>query len=458
MGCGAQERPKHPVLPVLLGCLWSLRTPDQSFTISCATGDVLAGAGFQTYGSHFSFRAARGLDYWPLRRVRGWVTAGSPYPAPQTSFSRCTLEKVPLFVLSIASCVITVIAQRASGAVKAFDDFPVRIRLTNAVFSYVMYLWKAVWPAHLSVFYPHLGDSLRGWQVGLSVAFLLVTSWLVWRARFDAAYLIAGWLWFLGTLVPVIGVIQVGEQAMADRYAYIPLLGIFVAATWGIADLCELWRIQTRRVTVAALGVLAAFSYGTWRQIGYWRDSYALWSHALAVTRDNPQAETQAGMALIALDRQDEAMARFQRAIALGTHDATSYLNLGAYLTEHGQQREAISVFETALRMQGDAESRGLTYLNLGFAYTSIGDYQSARARYSESLQIDPELVAGAIRGLAQFAAAHPSAKDYMKLALLLDEAGHAPEAATAFEQVLRIDPSLQAARTALGTLRSIHR
>jgi protein O-mannosyl-transferase len=395
------------------------------------------------------------LDYWPLQRICGWIAPAVKYTVLQVPFSRCLFEKIPLFILSAASCVITVIAQRASGAVKSSQEFGLPVRFGNAAYSYFMYLWKALWPARLAVFYPHPGPSLNIWSVSLCLLFLGATTWFAWQKRSVAPYLIVGWLWFLGTLVPVIGMVQVGDQAMADRYAYIPLVGIFVAAVWGIADVWQPRKIATRWKVATAVIVLGAFSWASCRQLGFWSDSYTLWRHALAVTRDNPVSEDQLGMALIALDRQEEAISRFQRAIALGSHDATSYLNVGAYLSERGKQQEAIGFFDTALRLMSDSESRALVNLDLGFAYTSTGDYEMARARYRESLRIDPERVAEAIRGLAQFAAAHPSAKEYMKLGLLLEQAGNNSDAEVAFERVLQLEPGLSAARAALTTLRA---
>jgi Tfp pilus assembly protein PilF len=396
------------------------------------------------------------LDYWPLQRTKDWIAAGKTYPVPQIPFTRCVTEKIPLFALSAASCVITVAAQ--GGAVMALDTIPPGARLENAAYSYLVYLWKAVFPMRLGVFYPHPGNSLGAWQVGFSVLVILAAIGIAWAARVQAPYLIVGWLWFLGTLVPVIGVVQVGAQAMADRYAYIPLIGFFVVVIWGIGGFLDKYRVKALWRTAAAVIVLLALSWLTRKQLAYWSDSCALWSHALEVTRDNPFSENQLGMALLAVNRQDEAMKRFQRATALGTRDATSYLNIGAYLTEHGRHREAIPVLQAALGMFANKESQVLTHLNLGFSYTSVGDYQNASLHYREALQLDPEQVAAAIQGLAQFVAVHPSARDYMKLGLLLEESHRNSEAAVAFERSLQLDPNAEAARTALTALQSAPR
>ena len=169
------------------------------------------------------------LDYWPLGRIQG---SPSPSDVPQTSLSRLLVEKLPLLALSVASAVITMKAQQAGGAVRSTAQFSLAVRLENAVVAYATYLWKMIWPAHLVPLYPHPGDSLALWQIVISALVLLAVTGVVLRFR-SKRYLLTGWLWFLGTLVPVIGLVQVGDQAMADRYAYIPLIGIFVMIVWG---------------------------------------------------------------------------------------------------------------------------------------------------------------------------------------------------------------------------------
>ncbi|HTV53491.1 MAG TPA: hypothetical protein VMI06_01090, partial [Terriglobia bacterium] len=235
------------------------------------------------------------LDYWPLQRVKGWIEPGRTFPVPQMPLQQCVLEKIPLFALSAGSCVVTVIAQ--SRAVIPLDVIPIGARLENAAYSYLGYVWKAIFPARLGIFYPHPANSLGPWQLVFSALFLVAVSWLAWTSRFKAPYLIVGWLWFLGTLVPVIGVVQVGVQAMADRYAYVPLVGIFVIVVWGTAALCNEYRIGLPLRVAAAGIVLMTLSWMTWKQLAYWSDSSALWSHTLEVTPDNPFAENQLGMA-----------------------------------------------------------------------------------------------------------------------------------------------------------------
>lgn len=176
------------------------------------------------------------MDYWPLQRIKDWQSPSEILPLPQFSPLRLLMEKLPLFALSAASCTVTVIAQHRV-AMQTMEAFPLRDRVVNAIFSYVMYLWKVVWPVHLSVFYAPQGSRLAIWQTVLCLAFLAAISILVWRERRSRPYFLFGWLWFLGTLVPMIGIVQVGDQGMADRYAYLPYVGIFIAAVWGLADL-----------------------------------------------------------------------------------------------------------------------------------------------------------------------------------------------------------------------------
>ena len=248
------------------------------------------------------------LDYWPLQRIKlqriklqqdnDWQSPSETLSLPQVPPLRLFTEKLPLFALSAASCTVTVIAQHRV-ALKTMEAFPLRDRVVNAIFSYVMYLWKFVWPVHLSVFYAPQGSRLAIWQAVLCLAFITAISILVWRERRSRPYLLFGWLWFLGTLVPMIGIVQVGDQGMADRYAYLPYVGIFIAAVWGLADLAERSRIESRWSAAAACAVLLVLSFLTRGQLRNWESSYALFTHSLQVAPDNYVAENIVGTALL---------------------------------------------------------------------------------------------------------------------------------------------------------------
>ena len=310
------------------------------------------------------------LDYWPLGRIQGGPAGARPIP--QAPPSRLLAEKLPLFALSAASAVVTIQAQRAGGAVRSTAQFSLGVRLENAVVAYATYLWKMIWPSHLAPLYPHPGNSLAAWQVAISAMVLLAVTGAVVRFR-AKRYLLTGWLWFLGTLVPVIGLVQVGDQAMADRYAYIPLIGIFAMIAWGAADLADSRQIGLSSRIIPAACVLLALSFTTHRQLGYWSSNYDLWTHALAVTDRNFIAQNNLGGALLLLDRPDEAYSHFQTAAEINPNDPMSRSNLGAYLQEHGKLSEAMEQYDRTIRLTSDAGLLAATYANLGTAYRKVG-------------------------------------------------------------------------------------
>jgi protein O-mannosyl-transferase len=400
------------------------------------------------------------LDFWPLHRVHGW---GGPnpetaFPVPQASFSRLVLEKLPLFAFSAAVCAVTIFAQRSGGSMRLV--LPLGVRLENAIYAYAMYVGKGFWPAWLAVFYPHPGATLAGWQVALASLFVLSVSALVWWQRAVRPYLIVGWLWFLGTLVPVIGLVQVGEQAIADRYAYIPLIGIFVMVVWGAADLADIWQLSfgTRAKAAAiALGILILF---TCDQLRYWRSAVDLWSHSVDVTRNNFFGEQNLGAALLASDRYQEALPHFQKAVELKPSEPGGHLNLAAIFTLTDRPKDAILQYETAIPLVSDPHMRLQAYLTLGRLYSNLGEYSEARASYEEALRIDPQQsdardelakveLSDAIRNVAE----SPSGEGYLHLGQIFQQQGRVPEAQAAYERALKLNPKLVEARRALESL-----
>jgi protein O-mannosyl-transferase len=403
------------------------------------------------------------LDFWPLRRIQGWSTPSETLAIEQSPVRRLLLEKLPLLLLVAASSVITLRAQGAAGAVGALP-FPAGARLENGIYSYVMYIWKAIWPTNLTLFYPYSGRSLSLWKVGVAALLLIAISSVVLRLR-SRGYLVTGWLWFLGTLVPVIGVIQVGNQAMADRYAYIPLIGLFVMIAWATADWAQGKRFGLALQAVPAMCVLVALSAATYRQIGYWRDSLDVWTHALKVTQNNFVAEENAGVALVQLNRVDEAYPFFVRAAQDEPNDPVARLNIGAYLHQHGRQAEAIPQYELALRLGSEPGMQATTYTNLGSAYSDLGDYAKARADFEQALRLNPNQAGAwqgmaflaqkegnldeAIRCYARSAELQPSGLGYLQLAKVLAQANHRAEALAAYQQALRLAPDLMQSQAA---------
>ena len=395
------------------------------------------------------------LDFWPLERFR------------TTAWQRLALEKIPLLLLSAASAVITVIVQSAGHTVASAAKFSVAIRVGNALTSYAAYLRKTVWPSDLAIPYPHPGNDLPVWKPFLTLFLIAAISLLAWRTRKRQPYIAMGWMWFLGTMIPVIGLIQVGDQAMADRYAYLPLIGVFVAVVWGgseFAHHAEWINLPQRSLWLATGTAVLALSTVTWTQLGYWSDSYKLWSHTLAVTENNYMAEDQMGVTLVDAGRKEEALPHFQKAVRLNSWDALGHLNIAALIADQGHLREAIPDYQAAAQLDPGDALAPLAYSDLGNIYRELGDYSQARASYQEALKRRPDLrsaFAGlglletyeAIGRLATAVAAHPTAEGYLQLAQLQQQVGRVGDARDAYSKVLRLNPSVDEARLALLTL-----
>ena len=405
------------------------------------------------------------LDYWPLNRV---AASGEDSRSSILPWSTLALAKLPLFALSLASAVVTMQAQQAGGAIRTTTEVSFGARIATAIWAYAMYLWKMIWPVRLAPLYPHPGDSLAAWQVLVAALVLIAVTALVLKFRAHR-YLLVGWLWFLGTLVPVIGLVQVGEAAMADRYAYIPLIGIFLMIAFGAADWAESkqWGFWP---AIPAAAVLVALAFTTHRQIDYWQSNYDLWSHTLAVTRNNFVAENNLGGALILQDREEEAHPHFEAAARINPMDPMSHSNLGIYLQKHGQMREAVAQYETAVNLTSDPGLLAQTYANLGSVQRALAEDEQAHNSFEQSLRFNPNqhsawfglgLLAQkqgklneAISDLSRSVELQPSAQGYLELGRALARAGHVPVALDAYEQALKISPELVEAQQAAGALR----
>ncbi len=320
-------------------------------------------------------------DYWPLRRLgdQPGVPWGSLTPAvlPVRRFSWLLWEKLPLFALSAASAIITVKAQRAGGAMSgALNTYPFLLRLENAIVSYVRYIGKAIWPSRLAFMYPHLSFAL--WQVSAaSLALIAITAGVIAERRHR--YLLVGWFWFLGTLVPMIGLVQVGAQAMADRYAYLPFVGLFIMLCWGLADWAGQRHLSLAWLVAPSLLVLAGLTVVAHRQIGYWSDNVTLWAHTVQVTRGNWIAENNLGAALMDKGRMEDAIVHFRAAEAIYPDDPRTYLFIGFYEQKRGNFQDAIAQYQKVISVtQNDvwnnAKLRDNAWVNMGYAYREIGD------------------------------------------------------------------------------------
>ena len=389
------------------------------------------------------------LDFWPLQRVEGWSDASITCPVPQTSISRLILEKLPLLALSAGSAVITIIAQRAS--VVRTEELPWLIRLENSLYAYGAYLWKMVWPAHLAIIYPHPGRTLAVWKPLLSLAIIAVMSVAAWKQRARRPYLVTGWLWFLGTAVPIIGIMQVGLQVIADRYAYVPLIGMFVILVWGLSEIAGNFD-ATNTARVAGVTVLAVLSVVTWRQIGAWRSSLDLWSHAVEVTSNNSVAENYLAASLFSLGRYQEGMEHIRQYVVLEPLDPFAHIRVAADDQDHGLLTDAVREYEKALQANAfliehqssalNSKALAITYANLGVTYLQLGDSAKAAQSGALALQTDSSAVQEMIQGMEQAVAARPVAAGYIRIGMLLQLFGQETQAQQAFLQAQGLNPA----------------
>jgi len=334
------------------------------------------------------------VDYWPLGRVTGgrWQTASGKKTAGRPSthdprLSTLLAEKWPFFLLAAISCAVTFIAQKRGEAVVPLEFCPLPLRIENAAVAYVTYLVNCVYPVNLAVIYP-LPKEIPLGRVAGAVAVLVTISWLVWRARQREPYWLTGWLWYLGMLVPVVGLVQVGLQSMADRYTYLPLVGVFAGTTFGVANLAKKLRLSPIILTVTAVLILAGCLWTTTRQLGYWPDSETLFKHALWVTKANPVAQRHLATALSEMGQPQEAIEHFRESLRLMPDSALAHNNLGGALARTGHPQEALAEFQEAVRLKPDY---AVAYFNLGNLLAQTGHLPEAIKNFQTALQLQPD-------------------------------------------------------------------
>ena len=379
------------------------------------------------------------LDYWPLGRLSDSLSLASTPDAncPKTALShspflrQIVIEKLPLLSLSAASCAVTVWAQ--GQALVPMDRIPFPWRMANALVSYVAYLGQFVCPAGLAVFYPHPGNHLPLVKIVGAAAVLLGVSaaTLAYRRRYP--YLIVGWLWYVGMLLPVVGLVQVGSQAMADRYTYLPQIGLCIALAWGAADVCRDWPRRREACGIAAMMVLMTLMACAWRQTSFWRDSETLWRHTLACTSESYAAHNNLGNALVSRGRFEEALTHYEQALKIKPDDAEAHSNLGNALVGQGRFDEAIAHYQKALALKPD---RAKVYINLGFVAAQRGRLPEAIGYYHKALEIKPD-----------------DAEAYFNLGLALASQGRFDAAMTEYQKALEIKPAYAEVHNNLGLL-----
>jgi tetratricopeptide (TPR) repeat protein len=367
------------------------------------------------------------LDYWPLQRLdqkksaqqtrteasrqgegsreRGLLTAKkrkgksgkmptgqgvaqSSVLSPQSSaLLPLLLEKIPLLALAALSCIVTYVVQHKGGAVASIEAFSPGVRIANALVSYLIYIGKTIWPVNLAVYYPHPG--LRPlWQVLGAVLFLGAVTFAVIRTAKTFPYLAMGWLWFAGTLVPVIGIVQVGGQAMADRYTYIPLIGLFIMAAWGIPELLKKWSYRKEALFASSALILSCLLIVTWTQAGYWLNDITLYDHSLKVTGPSDIILCNRGVANDELGNHMQAISDFDRAIEINPERAEAYIYRGMAYGKLGNHRQAISDFDRAIEIDPEKAD---AHDNRGATYAKLGNHRQAISDYDRAIEIDPE-------------------------------------------------------------------
>lgn len=308
-------------------------------------------------------------DYWPLERFAKF--SSNPHGKAGYGVLKLVGEKIPLLALCAGSALITLYAQRIGGARDFGVWLPLSLRIKNAIYSYLAYIMKGLWPVHLAVFYPHPENSLGWWKVSAAGLSLLAMTVVVWHYR-EKKYLLTGWFWYLVTLVPVIGIVQVGNQAMADRYAYVPFVGLFIIVAWLGAEWAARIRMSASIVTSIALIALAGYTYVTHIQIGYWRNSYTLFSHALEVTTKNGIAEDNFGVALAEMGRPDLAIRHFESAIEWMPQLSTAHYDFGTLLQRQNHLERAVAEYKLALAYTRNPVEAARAHNNLGVALSQL--------------------------------------------------------------------------------------
>ncbi|MBW1899763.1 MAG: tetratricopeptide repeat protein [Deltaproteobacteria bacterium] len=377
------------------------------------------------------------LDYWPLKRFRLGSLNDSQVCRSGSFYFGMVWEKMPLFFLAAGSSVITYMVQKSGGAVSTLAVIPFHVRIGNAIVSYVSYIGKMIWPHNLSVLYPY-PKSIIYWQVVSAGLLLAAITVVVFRMVKTKPYFAVGWFWFLGTLVPVIGLLQVGLQAMADRYTYVPLIGLFIIVAWGVPDILGKWRYKKKMLAVSSIFVLLVFMICTGFQVRKWRNSMTLFQNAVDVTKNNYVAYEKLGEALAEQGKMDSAIEHYSEALRIRPDFVSTHISMGVALREQGNYDAAIRHFHNALRIDPD---NAIALNQLGVVLARKGNAKEAASQFSEAIRIDPDY-AGA----------------YYNLGKIFANQGKIEYAILYYRKTLRINPNMTQALYNLSWILATHR
>jgi protein O-mannosyl-transferase len=376
------------------------------------------------------------LDFWPLKRFHYkndylFQSERTTHYGSKEIFG-LVLEKIPLFIPVVISCILTFWAQKSYSAVMALGALPLKTRVSNALVSYVNYVLKAAWPLKLAVFYPHPRNTLPAWQIFGAAILIACACFFAIRAAKKYPYIVIGLLWYLGTLVPVIGLIQVGEQAMADRYTYIPLIGIFIIVAWGVLDLFRKWHYRKIYLSVFAMIILSALTARTFCQVSHWKNGVTLFENAVKVTENNYKAHNNLATALGQIDL-DRAIYHYKEALRIHPKYVTALRNLGLALKNKGNYDEAVLYFTKALKIDPQKTDTRMDLANIFFLQAKP---EKAISQYKEILKTDSE-----------------NANAHYNLAYMLSDQKKIDQAEHHYKETLRLNPKHENAHYNLGNI-----
>jgi len=394
------------------------------------------------------------LDYWPLQRIQFINDERQSYTPQWPTILYLIREKLPFFFLAVGSIIVTVIAQQSGGALRSLEAYPFHIRMANALVSYVTYFLKMIWPFHLSVYYPYR-SIIPVWQVFAASLLIIFITVLVIRTGNTRPWFAVGWLWYIGTLGPVIGLLQVGSQAMADRYTYVPLIGLFIMIAWGVPERATRQRYQRVILFAITAIILSGLTVASAVQVQYWNNTVRLLEHAVNVVPDNYSPRNNLGFALEKLGRTQEAIAHYSKALRLNPNYKEAHNNLGLALAKQGNAEEAKRHYIEALRIDPGFQE---AHNNLGNILAARGKTDEAIQHYSEALRLDPEYkeahhnlgvalfaqgdLKGAVKHFFEAIRIKPDYVDsHINLGVALAAQGRVAEAISHFREALRIRP-----------------
>ena len=326
------------------------------------------------------------LDYWPLGRIQLALASGDSLRRSFDRLWHLVLEKIPFFIFTLASCIVTFYVQRSGGAVASLDSYPLAVRISNALVAYVSYIAKMFWPVDLAVFYPY-PDSIPAWQVLTAAVVLISVFVIVLKAMKGRPYLAVGWFWYFGTLIPVIGLVQIGGQAIADRYTYIPLIGLYIMGAWGVPDILCNWRYKKIGLIFASTILIIALMGLTGLQIRYWAGNFTLYDHALKVTSQNHVAHNNLGVTLMEKNKFPAAVKHFSEAIRIKPDQADGYYNIGVVFEKQNNMAKAMEYYAKALKKNS---KHIYSHNNFGNALVLKGSYREAIQHYTVALKLAP--------------------------------------------------------------------